>query len=538
MLILNVAIGNEKEAFIQENPFSPNSINIISSDDNNRGKTILVQSMMYCFGNIPTFPSSFEYKNYYYIVEFQIRGKNYFLCRKENTFILKNSDNILFFNGISEFKRYWNKFIFILPTINKNGEPKIIDPELFLQLFFVGQDKKDSSNIVNSGFYNKDDFYNMLYSLLIPDLNFIEDKKLISDYKKKIGELKNERSLLIKENKILTSSKVEINYLSVVSDRNTFEIKLKEIENLKEQITNLRKSRNAAVNRKLKYEITIKEIKSLNRTIEKGELQCLDCGSTKVGFKATSQSTFAFDVTTPEIRNDILASLIEKVSSYQEEIEKITYSINTTQSKLQILLSEESVSLESLIAYKYDIFDVIDIENKIIGIDHEIELLNNELNSAESKTLFSKETKKLIISNITEIMNKTYKKIDPTGNLLFDSLFTKKGTIYSGSEAIIFHLVKLYAIAKVLNHDFPIVVDSFRAEDLSSSKENTVLELFSGLNSQIIFTTTLKKEEYGKYDDIKNIHHIDFTVHTPSKMLKSSYVSKFTNLLKTLSVEI
>lgn len=538
MLILNVAIGNEKEAFIQENPFSPNSINIISSDDNNRGKTILVQSMMYCFGNIPTFPSSFEYKNYYYIVEFQIRGKNYFLCRKENTFILKNSDNILFFNGISEFKRYWNKFIFILPTINKNGEPKIIDPELFLQLFFVGQDKKDSSNIVNSGFYNKDDFYNMLYSLLIPDLNFIEDKKLISDYKKKIGELKNERSILIKENKILTSSKVEINYLSVVSDRNTFEIKLKEIENLKEQITNLRKSRNAAVNRKLKYEITIKEIKSLNRTIEKGELQCLDCGSTKVGFKATSQSTFAFDVTTPEIRNDILASLIEKVSSYQEEIEKITYSINTTQSKLQILLSEESVSLESLIAYKYDIFDVIDIEKKIIGIDSEIEQLNNELNSAESKTLFSKETKKLIISNITEIMNKTYKKIDPTGNLLFDSLFTKKGTIYSGSEAIIFHLVKLYAIAKVLNHDFPIVVDSFRAEDLSSSKENTVLELFSGLNSQIIFTTTLKKEEYGKYDDIKNIHHIDFTVHTPSKMLKSSYVSKFTNLLKTLSVEI
>lgn len=538
MLILNVAVGNKEEAFIQNTPFSKNDINIISSDDNNRGKTILIQSMMYCFGNTPTFPSSFEYKNYYYVVKFQIKEKNYLLCRKDNTFILKDNNKILFFNNLSEFKRYWNKSIFILPSINKNGEAKIIDPELFLQLFFVGQDKKDSSNIVNRGFYNKDDFYNMLCSILQPDSNFIVDETFISDYKTKIGELKDERSTLIKKNKILQSPKVRINYLSVVSDKNTFEIKLKEIEKVKEQIANLKKSRNVAINRKLKYEITIKEINSLNRTIEKGELQCLDCGSTRIGFKTTSQSTFSFDVSTPEIRNDILASLNEKIHSYQEEIEKITNSINTNQSKLQTLLSDESVSLESLVAYKYDIVDVIDIEKQIIEIDREIEHLNNELNSIQNKTFFNKETRKFVISSIVKVMNETYKKIDPTGNLFFDDLFTKKETVYSGSEAIIFHLVKLYAIAKVLNHNYPIIVDSFRAEDLSSNKEKTVLKLFSDLNTQIIFTTTLKKEECGKYDNIKNIHHIDFTIHTPSKMLQHSYVIEFINLMKKLSLEI
>ncbi|WP_318264046.1 hypothetical protein [Peribacillus simplex] len=41
MLIKKVAIGNEQEAFI-ENRFSE-KMNIISSEDNNRGKTILIQ---------------------------------------------------------------------------------------------------------------------------------------------------------------------------------------------------------------------------------------------------------------------------------------------------------------------------------------------------------------------------------------------------------------------------------------------------------------------------------------------------------------
>ncbi|PAK32356.1 hypothetical protein CHI08_26500, partial [Peribacillus simplex] len=52
-----------------------------------------------------------------------------------------------------------------LPIITKNNFTRIVDPELYLQVFFVGQDKKDTSNIANKGLYNKDDFKNMLYSL-------------------------------------------------------------------------------------------------------------------------------------------------------------------------------------------------------------------------------------------------------------------------------------------------------------------------------------------------------------------------------------
>lgn len=51
MKIRKVAVGNAAEAFIEGN--FTNGVNIISSDDNNKGKTIVIQSMMYALGNEP-----------------------------------------------------------------------------------------------------------------------------------------------------------------------------------------------------------------------------------------------------------------------------------------------------------------------------------------------------------------------------------------------------------------------------------------------------------------------------------------------------
>ena len=60
MIIKKMAVGNKDEAFIEEK-FSKN-LNIISSDDNNKGKTIVIQSIVYCLGNIPVFPTAFDYE--------------------------------------------------------------------------------------------------------------------------------------------------------------------------------------------------------------------------------------------------------------------------------------------------------------------------------------------------------------------------------------------------------------------------------------------------------------------------------------------
>lgn len=537
MLIKKVAIGNEHEAFI-ENRFSEN-VNIISSDDNNRGKTILIQGMMYALGNNPVFPSTFNYTEYYYIVEFIHNDVTYNICRNKDLFFIQFNDSLLLFENVSELKRYWHKNIIPLPIITKNNFPRIVDPELYLQVFFVGQDKKDTSNIANKGLYNKDDFINMLYSISGIKKDIV-DYDSIKNIRKKISNLKDEKKILLQQSKILKSQKKPISYLSSVNDRINFKNNLDKIERVKDNLTELKKDRNKNINRKLKCEITIKELNSLNRSLETGEIICLECGSNHIGYKVSSKQKYSFDVSTPEIRKQIIESINNKIIDYEEEVERITLLINKEQSKLNDLLSDEEISLESLIAYKDDVFSVSDAENKLNSIEINIEKLENQLREASSDIETVKEKQSALFNEILSTMNDNYKLVDPLGNIEFDSIFTKKTEVYSGSEQTIYHLVKVYSLANILSHDYPIVVDSFRAEDLSTEKEKIILDLFLKLNIQLILTTTLKNEEIGKYDkkEFYFVNHIDYSNHYPSKILQSSYVADLKKILINFALDI
>lgn len=533
MIIKKIAVGNNSEAFVEEN--FTDGLNIISSDDNNKGKTIAMQSMMYAIGNEPTFPTSFEYKQYYYFIEFQVNNKDYKICRRGDNFALIDENKLMLFDSVSELKRYWTKYIFELPEIIKNQISKIVDPVLFLQLFFVGQDKKDTSNIAHAGLYNKKDFEEMVYSIL--DLNGYKlDPDEIEQIKGQLMSLKDEKKLLIKQHKILTSQKASAQYLSTVSDRNAFEGKINQMDKINSKISELRKARNLAANRKSKWENTIKELKSLNRNIDVGELKCMDCESKNIAYATSSKRTaYLFDVSTVEMRTDIINSIKEKINSYEEEIEKYDVAISNEQEKLRILLEDEEITLEALLELKEQIFSASDAEKRIMEIDQEIEELQGKLSVSESSTEETRSKREAVLNIILDEMNGLYKDIDPNGNLVFESLFTKKDVVYSGSEATVFHIVKLYALQKVLNHNWPIVIDSFRAEDLSTGKEKIVIEKYKKLDNQVIFTTTLKDEEIGKYDNRTELNHIDYRGHAPSKMLSPEYCQRFQELIADFS---
>lgn len=535
MIIKRTAVGNGTEAFIESGYVK--GLNIISSDDNNKGKTIAIQSMMYALGNDPTFPTTFDYKDYYHYIEFEVNGAIYQLCRNNSSFILKHNDVLMVFDSVSELKRYWTKHIFRLPQIIKNQITKIVDPVLFLQLFFIGQDKKDTSNISHSGLYNKQDYINMLFDIC--DASGIElDEEEIKKIKERIKQLKDERDILLKQHKILKSQKTPISYLSSTNDRAAFGKKIDALEKINSKIAELRKARNTAATRKARWETTLKELRSLNRTIDSGELRCMDCDSTNISFSSSKKNGYAFDVSSVDMRNEIIASIKEKIETYDEEIEKLASLITEAQDELTSLMSEESITLESLVAYKEDVFNAADAESRIREIDDQIATLNSQLQISANTTQSKKDKQISILNCITQIMNDTYQVIDPTGNLYFDGLFTKRDETYSGSEATVFHLVKLYAIYKVLGHTYPIVVDSFRAEDLSTPKEAIVIDFYSSIPNQVIFTTTLKTEELGKYDKMQNIHHIDYKDHIASKMLTSDYLSEFKQIMSSLSINV
>ena len=535
MIIKKIAIGNGKESYI-ENNFS-NEFNVISSDDNNKGKTIVIQSIMYALGNAPTFPSSFHYKEYMFIIEFEEKDILYKLYRKKDHFVLRYSKVFMVFDSVSEFKRYWNKHITQLPEIYKNQMLRIVDPELFVQTFFIGQDKKDTSNIVNAGLYNKKDFTSMIYAMCGQNISDLSSDEVYV-MKKQIKDLKSEKDTLLKQHKILKSEEKPVSYLSSTSDRLNFEKKIKEIEKINESILEVRKERNKIANRKSKWDATIKELRSLNRSIQVGELKCSDCSSTNISYVSSDKNSYTFDASTVDMRNEILSSINEKISIYVEELEKCDTLISIEQERLSKVLNETDITIENIVAYKDQIFTATDAEKKINHIDKEIAEIKNILLLNDKQENIIEKSQHDLMEKIVEVMKDTYKIIDETSNVEIDGLFTKRDEVYSGSESTVFHIVKLYALQQVLQHNFPIIIDSFRAEDLSSAKENIVINLFKKISNQKIFTTTLKEEEIGKYDMQKDINHIDYLGYAASKLLSENYNEAFNLLLSEMSIII
>lgn len=124
MIIRKVAVGNSEEAFIEDT--LSEGLNILLSDDNDKGKTIIIQSMLYALGNKPIFPNSFNYKDFVYYLEFEHNSEIYIIVRSGDEYVLKYSDKLGIFEGMSELKRFWNNNIFQLPMIPFQGEKELL----------------------------------------------------------------------------------------------------------------------------------------------------------------------------------------------------------------------------------------------------------------------------------------------------------------------------------------------------------------------------------------------------------------------------
>lgn len=534
MMIKAIFIGNVNEAYTFED--FQEGLNIVSSDDNNKGKTIVTQSILYCMGNIPTFPTSFLYEDYYHILHIEDDGKLIKICRKAKNFVIQNGEEYAVFDNTSEFKRYWNKNIQKLPVIKKNNVWRIVDPELLVQLFFVGQDKKTTSDIINKGWYKKGDFYALLYSMVGID----DNKNIIRDVesaKKKIKDFKYEKETLLKENKILKNQNITFEYLSATNDKIAFENMLKEVEKIKNKLLELKKERANAVSRRTKNELALKELRSLNRTMKTGRIACLDCGSNHIAYES-SDSEFSFDISTATMRRQILNSVQEKIDIYNEEIDRLTNEIMVYQKELDSTLGVDDIQLEALLVVRREMEGAREADERIIEIDHELEKLSEELTKKEAVSDDTETKSKKLLEDIVNKMNKFYKSIDSTSDIVYNDIFTTRDKVYSGSEATEFHLARMYAFAKVLKHRYPIIIDSFRAEDLSTEREKRAINKISELENQLIFTTTLKDEEENKYIDNKSIHNIDFSSHTTNKILSNKHVNRFLEVANEMMISI
>ncbi len=531
MQIKKIAFGDNQEAFIESR--LTGGVNVIYSDDNNRGKTLVMQGLMFSLGYESIFPSSFHYKDKYFYSEIEVNGESYEFLRKKNTVALKTDGAMQIFNSVGELRYFLDKFVFRIPKVQKDNRATLVDLSLLYELFFIGQDSRNPSGLISKGQFNKQDFKNMVHALagLSTSTANLSD---IQATKNKIAELKIKLKETKKKISIIKQNPNVAEVFSKTFDSNKVQEKIKSISGINEKLSKVRRSRQREINRKSKLEQLVSELKSLNRDLSEGNVQCGDCGSDKIVY---SNTDLTFEVSNIDVRNGILNSISENITQKVELINDLTREINFLQDQLNDEMEEAPPSFQQIILYSEQVVSEKNYDNDSFSLSREIESLQDQLASSIEIDDALKTDKKTFDLNLLNDMSSIYKSIDPNGNLTFEDIFTKRDSTFSGSEGQEFYFCKLIALSRALNHDFPLIVDSFRDGELSTNKEESMLNIYSKLSRQVILTSTLKDEEYNsdKYKKINKINAIDYSLHSNCKILDKQNREGFIDLISNFN---
>lgn len=531
MKINLVAIGNSSEAFV-ENRFN-SGVNLLYSVKNNRGKTLVMQGAMYALGNIPIFPDNFEYKKYYFYIEIDVDGCDIYILRFNDSFFVYMNNETFVYQSVEEYSMFFDSTIMKRPSILVKGVETNASLDLLFQMFFIGQDKRNTSQIFHKGRYKNTHFELMIYSMLglsikefETSIDELRDKKKMYALDKK--SLKNDISFLRKHPAI---AKLVSEYVSN-SKQYEEEIKLKSLFDEKNEIDKAINRENSKIS---KLENLIKELRSLNQNMSYSELVCADCSSNNIILKT---SDLEFDISNTVVRSQILKRITNQISSKERLVENFTKKRSIIISKMKPVLSppKNNVDEELNLVFRYKhLFEneltadkkLVKVENAINGIDKKIK---REIKEQEKN---HKKTDDVIKAIIVE-MNKEYKAINKKGKIQFKSLFSKASTTYSGCEEQEYYYSRTLALYNLINHDFPIIIDSYRDGEISTFKENEMLKRYLKLKNQVILTSTLKKEEYekNKYEKFPLVNVLDYSDVPDSKLLSTRFNEKFSNLLK------
>lgn len=529
-----IYLGNEAEAYILDDFID--GINIINSDDNHVGKTIVMQSIMFAMGSEAMFPHNFKPKEYVFIIDLDVDGEAISILRSRDTFAIKKRDELVFEESKRDFDEFWSDNICALPSIIKDGKLQRVGLPLFNQLSFVNQTPRNTSSLIGS-YYKKDDFKEMVFAIVGLDARQL-DSQAERELKDRKGKLKTRRKELAKLVRDLRESGTSLAAISPTADREETSRFVEQLDKLKNDISERQKLRNHAYVRMKKNEQLRRELGSLNRELKTGSIVCLDCGSKAIGY-SMPESNVAFDITTQDMRQEILRTLDYKIDDYVGEVERLEKEIRELQIRFNALAETREISLIDIISVKDDYGNLEEMDRELTAIIDEIEDIDKKLEfsknvDAELRKDRNDFMRKVLISmnHLREVVNDGIETED------YDDLFTTNNKPYTGSEATEFYLARVYSLAKHVKHQLPIVIDSFRAEELSTRREDLALPLYEELQNQVILSATLKGQEAGKYDERTDVHSIDFSGYAVNHLLSEDYVEQFMRKLESFNVKL
>lgn len=531
--ILQTACGNAHEAFIENRLTS--GVNIIFSNDNNKGKTIIFQGLMYALGNDPVFPGGFDYKSYYFFTSFEHDQTVYNFLRKGDSIVVKTGENVRYFEDISELKRYIDQEIFQLPRIIKNDLPKLVDLPLFYQIFFVGQDKRDPSTIFNAGYYNKADFLNMLY-FMAGCLTLDDTTAQLTNLRKDLNSCKAKIETLSRRILFYKKHPEIAEQVSRSASRQKYERERQELKAINDSISQLERKRTRLTNRIAKLSNLLSELNSLNQQLKCSQIQCLDCGSTNISF---TSGDLTFDLTNDVVRKNIIQSVKGNIDGFNESLDETLNELAGLQVSLRQKIVTSPVPITDVLLYSDELKSCDEDERKLYDLYFQKDTLEDEIKQIEQQQSLTVQQQNNVKQTLLENMTQLYKSVDPHGQQVFSDLFAKKNVTFSGCDEQEYYFSRTISIFLLLRHSYPIIMDCFRKGELSTKKENAMIQEYIKTGTQVILSATLKDEEYvsgSKYYEIEGVNAIDYELHPDSHILQPEYLDEFSNIVTSFGI--
>ena len=485
--------------------------NLITADDNTRGKSTLVKLLLWCFGSQSPLDNKWKNFNCKVLVKFSLKEENYIILRDENIiYWKKENEKLKKYDSISgDFSEMFSQLVnFRVLLPNRDEVTKLVTPPpaYYFLPFYI--DQKRSWSEAWNNFENLSQFANWKRTVIQYHVGYIdaehfkyeeehlEEQIQIDEFQDKV---KNMDTALEVVSEYIVGNEVTLDNKIFEEMTNEIEKELFELSNNEESLL---KELTELISDKVYLEHQTEIAESLIKELDEDfvfsfehfkddTIRCPLCGTEHENSVFNRASILADKNQAQNQLNDISKKLkksnsaIEKLENESIEIKKKIDDIN---SKYTLNNGSEDIQLHQVIenfAYKGIDRKITDSKKDVLLEIDEKESVKKEIKK-EQRKLLTKERKKDIDNAFIELLKKYMKILDVEEMNLVKvktplnyTQIVKEGGASESTRGILAYYLAIFSLVDIYGCEVkaPLIIDTPNQQEQSDLNYQNIVKL-------------------------------------------------------------
>lgn len=510
MLFKKLIIFDFKSKMAKIVPFNE-GINIITSSENQVGKSTIIKSLYYCLGGEVFFSNRLDINNKIVFLEVEIENNVFVFIRQSSYIVVKTNDNLFKFNSATQLAEFLSGILGFKVMLESKGGEFITAPPVFFYLpYYIDQDYGWTPELIS---FNKLKQFNKLqmkfysyYHFGVLNKDFgegrSEKKKIEKEIKKISTNFENVSKLLefiendlSSYNQDLNVDLLKLQYENALSDYKKYSYNLnnvrRELISINEEIYKIDKVIESITQSQKDHEKVIKNVK------KQFEVECPNCEST---FEVQAKDIFRinYNISDLDASKIELLNMKNKLNDRNIKVKKEFDELNEILIKIEKNKVTSELSFEQILKFKGLQETQQQLNKDYIYQDNEIKKKRKELKKVNEQLRVWNDKIKDTNSSYREKLNANLILFNTDENELPDIIEIDHNFTASGSGQVRVNLARVYSLLQLkeeMDDDhirLPLVIDSPKGGEQSVTNSELILTLLTEkmeIPNQIILAT-------------------------------------------------